>query len=244
MKPNASARVAALWVAALLMIVRAVGADNSPKTDELSSAEKADGWKLLFDGKTTEGWRGYKKPAFPEKGWAVEDGCLKKVAKVQGGDIITEETFADFELRWEWRIAPGGNNGLKYLVTEDRPSAPGHEYQMIDDKTHPDAAKDAKRMTASFYDVLPPSADKALRPAGEWNQSRVIVRGSGVEHWLNGKKVLEYVLGSDALKVAIAGSKFKNASGFGTKIKGHIMLTDHGDETWFRNIKIRELSGK
>lgn len=198
----------------------------------------------MFDGKTTEGWRGYKQAAMPPKGWKVEDGVLKKVGGERGGDIITEEKFDGFELSWEWRINSGGNNGLKYLVTEDRPSAPGHEYQLIDDQRHPDAAKGAKRATASFYHVLPPAADKPLRPVGEWNASRLLVQDNHVEHWLNGKKVLEYELGSDTLKAAIAESKFKDSPGFGTKIKGHIMLTDHGDECWFRNIKIRELPAK
>jgi hypothetical protein len=212
--------------------------------NQLTDTERQVGWKLLFDGKTTKGWRGYGKQTFPDKGWAVEDGVLKKVAKVRGGDIITGETFNDFELSWEWRISPAGNNGIKYLVTEDRPSAPGHEYQMIDDTRHPDAKVGPHRATSSFYDVLPPAADKPLKPVGEWNNSRVIVQENHVEHWLNGKKVLEYELGSEALKAAIAKSKFKNSAGFGTKIKGHIMLTDHGDECWFRNIKIHEVSVK
>lgn len=210
----------------------------------LTAQEKADGWKLLFDGNSLAGWRLYNKKTGPEAGWKVEDGLLKKLAKVRGGDIVTEKTYTDFDLTWEWRIAEGGNNGLKYLVTEERPSAPGHEYQMIDDEGHPDGKLGPKRQTASFYDVLPPSLKKRLRPVGDWNSSRVLLRGDHVEHWLNGAKVLEYELGSDAVKAAVAASKFKNAAGFGTKIAGHIMLTDHQDECWFRNIKIRELSGK
>ena len=212
--------------------------------NQLTDSERRAGWKLLFDGKTTAGWRSYQQKTFPDKGWTVEEGCLKKVAKVRGGDIVTEENFNDFELNWEWRIALAGNNGVKYLVTEDRPSAPGHEYQMIDDKRHSDAKQGPKRITASFYHVLPPSEDRPTREAGEWNQSRIIVQGNHVEHWLNGKKVLEYELGSDKVKAAVAESKFKGAPGFGTKIKGHIMLTDHGDECWFRNIRIRELPAK
>lgn len=214
------------------------------ESNRLTDSEKAAGWKLLFDGKTTQGWRGYKQPGFPGKGWKVEDGILKKIGGERGGDIITDEKFDDFELIWEWRIGAKGNNGLKYLVTEDRSSAPGHEYQMIDDKGNPDAANGAKRLTASFYDVLPPSSESLPKPAGEWNVSRIVVQGSHVEHWLNGRKVLEYELGSDAVKAAVANSKFKGASGFGTKIKGHIMLTDHGDECWFRNIKVRAPTAK
>jgi hypothetical protein len=207
----------------------------------LTAEEQAAGWVLLFDGKSTAGWRGYKKPSMPDKGWRVEDGLLKKVAGERGGDIITERKFTNFELTWEWRLAPGANNGLKYLVTEDRPNAPGHEYQLIDDAANADAAKSPKRMTASFYDVLPPATDKPLKPAGQWNQSRLLVKGSRVEHWLNGAKVLEYELGSEPVKTAIAGSKFKGTAGFGEKIAGHIMLTDHGDECWFRSLKAREL---
>ncbi len=207
----------------------------------LQRDEKAQGWRLLFDGHSIQGWHLYTKKAQPEAGWKVEDGLLKKLAKVRGGDIVTDATFTDFDLIWEWRVAAGGNNGLKYLVTEQRPGAPGHEYQMIDDSGHPDGKMGAKRQTASFYDVLPPAANKPLKPVGEWNASRILVQGNHVEHWLNGAKVLEYELGSEAVKAAVAASKFKNSAGFGTKIKGHIMLTDHQDECWFRNVKIREL---
>src|SRR5204862_3051839 len=126
----------------------------------------------------------------------------------------------------------------KYLVTEDRPSAPGQEYQMIDDSGNSDAKVGPLHATGSFYDVLPPSDDKPLKPAGEWNQSRVLLKGNHVEHWLNGKKVLEYELGSADLKAAIAKSKFKDVAGFDAKLKGHILLQDHGDEVAYRNIKI------
>jgi hypothetical protein len=227
----------------LAMLLLALTA-RAAEPNQLTEAEKQDGWRLLFDGNTTKGWRGYKQTAMPAKGWRVEGGVLKKVGGERGGDIITDEKFNDFDLTWEWRISPAGNNGLKYLVTEDRPSAPGQEYQLIDDTKNPDAKVGPRRATGSFYDVLPPSDDKQIKPVGEWNQSRILIRGNHVEHWLNGKKVLEYELGSDALKAAVAQSKFKNASGFGEKIKGHIMLTDHGDECSFRSIKIRGLSDK
>lgn len=199
--------------------------------------------ELLFDGKSLKGWRPYNKPPgtpIPE-GWKVEDGILKKLADVRGGDIITEKTYNNFELTWEWRIAPGGNNGVKYFVTEARPQAPGHEYQMLDDDSEKWKKLPDKSKTASFYDVLPPAPNKPLNPPGQWNVSRIVVRGNHVEHWLNGKKVLEYELGSEAVKAAIANSKFKKYPDFGQKIRGHIMLTDHKDETWFRNIRIRQL---
>ena len=229
----------ALALATLLAPALVLAQSHRPLTAE----ETARGWKLLFDGQSLQGWRLYNKKSAPEAGWKVEGGILKKLAKEKGGDIVTEAKFDNFDLRWEWRIAAGGNNGVKYLVTEERPSAPGHEYQMLDDTGHPDGKLGAKRQTASFYDVLPPAADKPLKPVGDWKVSRILVQGKQVQHWLNGKKVLQYELGSDAVKAAVADSKFKNAEGFGSKIKGHIMLTDHQDECWFRNIRIRELPG-
>ena len=229
-------------IAAGLLLCSALHAAESANT--LSADEQRAGWRLLFDGKSLQGWRLYNKKTAPEAGWKVEDGVLKKLAKVRGGDMVSESTFGDFELSWEWRIATGGNNGVKYLVTEQRTSAPGHEYQMIDDEGHPDGRLGPKRQTAAFYDVLPPAADKKLKAVGEWNQSRVIIQGSHVEHWLNGFKVLAYELGSEAVRTAVAASKFKNADGFGTKIQGHIMLTDHQDECWFRNMKVREPGAK
>ena len=210
----------------------------------LSPEEKAVGWQLLFDGKSLTGWRAYKTPKGPAEigaGWKIEEGLLKKLAGVKGGDIITEKQFDNFELTWEWRGEPGGNNGVKYLVTEQRPGAPGHEYQMLDDFGPKWEKIPAKDKTASFYQVLPPVEDKGYKPAGEWNSSRILIQGNHVEHWLNGKKAIEYELGSDAVKAAVAESKFKKYPDFGTKIKGHIMLTDHQDEAWYRNIKLREL---
>ena len=205
--------------------------------NELTSAEKAEGWKLLFDGQTTAGWRSFKKQTFPDKGWVVEQGTLKKVANVQGGDIITTNTFEQFDLRWEWKIPAKANNGIKYFITEERGGPIGHEYQMIDDST----VNNPKQRTASFYDVLPTTEHNAVKPPGEWNQSRVLVEGDRVEHWLNGVKVLEYELGSEKVKTAVAASKFKDVKGFGERLKGHILLTDHRDEATFRNVKIREL---
>ena len=227
------------WTTLALLATFAPARADEP--NQLTAGEKAVGWKLLFDGTGTKGWRCYKKDSFPIQGWKVEHGLLHKIANESGGDIITEEKFDNFDLRWEWRLAEKGNNGLKYLVTEERASAPGHEYQMLDDAGHPDGKIGPQRQTASFYDVLPPAADKPLNKPGEWNSSRVLIEGNHVEHWLNGAKVLEYELGSPAVLAAMQESKFKNAKGFGTKIKGHILLTDHKDECWFRNIKIREL---
>jgi hypothetical protein len=229
--------------ACLLLTVSAHATDPPPNT--LTPAEREAGWRLLFDGKTTTGWRGFKKDAFPARGWAVDEGCLKKVATGTGdslgaGDIVTTDTFGDFDLRFEWRISKGGNSGVKYLVTEERSGPIAHEYQVLDDAGHPDAKVGAHRQAAAFYDVLAPSAAaKAVKPVGEFNQGRVLVRGQHVEHWLNGRKVLEYELGSPELKAAIAKSKFKDVAGFGTKIQGRILLQDHGDEVCYRNVKIQ-----
>ena len=201
---------------------------------------QSSGWRLLFDGTTSAGWRGYGKPEFPKQGWVIEEGCLHLLPHREQFEIITTAQFTDFELEWEWRIVSKANNGLKYLVTEARPNAPGHEYQMVDDTTE----RGAKHLTASFYDVLAPQTTPQPKPPGEWNQSRLVLHGNHVEHWLNGVKVLAYELGSPELKAAVAQSKFKDAPGFGEKIQGHIMLTDHHGERWYRNMRIRELPAK
>ena len=220
---------------ALLVPVCSQAAEN-----QLSSEEKTAGWKLLFDGKSTNGWRSFKKQSFPVKGWAVEDGWLHCMGK-GGGDIITDAQFGDFELQWDWKQASDGNSGLKYFIIETRPTAIGHEYQMIDDEREPDAKlAEGKRVTASFYDVLAPTTKPPTKPPGEINHSRILVKGNHVEHWLNDAKVLEYECGSEPVKAAVAKSKFKNTPDFGEKTRGHILLQDHNSEVWFRNLKLRE----
>src|SRR5262249_20092708 len=163
----------------------------------------AGGWKLLFDGRTASGWRSFHKTTFPAKGWAVEDGWLHCLAK-GGGDIITDAEFNNFELQWDWKIASGGNSGLKYFVLESRDRVLGHEYQLIDDQREPDAkTPGGKHVTASFYDVLKPTVTPPTKPAGEINHSLLLVKGRYVEHWLNDVKVLSYECGSEAVKAAV-----------------------------------------
>ncbi len=230
-----------LLLAAALLALPASASEPATPPNTLTEAERQAGWRLLFDGRSFAGWRGYRRPDMPAQGWRVRDGLIEKVGGERGGDIITAETFGDFEFSWEWRLERAGNNGVKYFVTEDRPSSPGHEYQLLDDHAHPDARAGAPRLPAPFYDVRPAAADKPLKPVGEWNHSRLVVRGREVEHWLNGALVLRYELGGDAVKAGLAQSKFKDQPGFGEKIRGHLMLTDHTDPCWFRNLKLRPL---
>lgn len=225
---------------ALTLLLTAAGALAAENT--LTAAEKAAGWQLLFDGRSLDGWRPYRKKAGePIAGWEAKDGMLHCLPKAKGDQPITVRKFKDYEFSWDWKILPNGNNGVKYFVTEERPKSPGHEYQMLDDAGHPDGKIGPHRQTASFYEVLPPAADKPMRAPGEWNTSKIVVRGTTVEHWLNGRKVLTYVLGSAEVKAGIAKSKFKNEAGFGDKIEGHLLLTYHNDDCWYRNLKIREL---
>jgi hypothetical protein len=231
---------------AVLAVVLIAAPDNGSAPNTLTDAEKKAGWILLFDGHSLDGWRAYKKPDATDSRWKVVDGALTLPAKdgrdTHGErDIITKDTFEQFELSADWKVAPGSNSGIKYFVLEDRDSAIGHEYQLIDDERHPDAKVGPHRQTAAFYDVLPAN-DRPVKPAGEWNNTRILVRGQTVEHWLNGKKVLQYELNSPALNAAIEKSKFKGMERFGKRQNGHILLQDHGDPIWFRSIKIRRLS--
>jgi hypothetical protein len=199
-------------------------------------ANPAD-WRALFDGHDTSAWRTFGGKDFPKEGWEIADGCLHLKAGGKGGELVTVDKFDNYELEWEWKLAPKANNGIKYLVTESRQNMPGPEYQMVDDSTMPNP----KHKTATFYDVLPVQVPAKAKPIGEWNRSRLVVSGRHIEHWLNGERVLQFDLGSDEVKAALAQSKFKAAPGYGDKIKGHILLTNHHDEAWYRNIRIREL---
>ena len=216
-------------------------------------------WKVLFDGQTFSGWRGLGRESVPPGHWIIEDGAIRKVAGVdvpraedgqplQGGDLMTEATFRDFELIFEWKVSPGANSGIKYNVSEEASTsfppanaALGFEYQILDDERHPDAENGPNRTAAALYDLLPPGPTKTLRPVGAFNEGRIIFIGGHGEHWLNGEKVLEFDLGSQPFDSALAVSKYAPLPGFADLRAGHIVLQDHGDEVWFRNIKIREL---
>ena len=214
---------------------------SAAEPNTLTDAEKAEGWRLLFDGKTTKGWVAIGKPDFPAKGWTVVDGALHHEKGGGGGDIVTTEQFENFELVWEWKIGAVGNSGLKYNLVDPN-KAVGFEYQMIDDEKHPDGIRGGSlHQTAALYDVIAPVAESKAQPVGAWNQSRVVLRGNHVEQWLNGVKAVEVELGGEALKAAIAKSKFKSTPNFGAKTKSPILLQDHGDEVSVRSIKIRAL---
>lgn len=206
----------------------------------LSAAEKKAGWKLLFDGQSLNGWRGYKTEAIG-KGWKVQDGAIM-LTEAKSGDLVSAQAYGDFELGFEWKISEGGNSGVIYRsgLGDAAPFRTGPEYQVLDNEK----AKDNKlgnHLAGSLYDFGGETARTLTKPVGQWNSSRLIVRGWRVEHWLNGQKVIEIDLASSEGKAAIAKSKFKDWEKFATLARGHIVLQDHGDVVSFRAIKIREL---
>jgi hypothetical protein len=210
----------------------------SAQDNTLSEEEKKAGFKLLFDGKTLDGWRGWKKDK-PSEAWKVVDGLLTLAGK--GGDILTIEQYENFELKIDWRVAPGGNSGIMYRVaeTEGAPYMTGPEYQVLDNAKHPDG-KNPKTSAGSIYAVYAPAKDVS-KPAGEWNSSRIVANGRKIEHWLNGEKTAEAEIGSEDWAKRIADSKWKTAKKYGLEPKGHIDLQDHGDKVEYKNIKIREI---
>ena len=208
---------------------------------ELTRDEINQGWKLLFDGKTSTGWKSYRADRpFPEKGWVIANGVLTTDPEGKGGDIITTEEFSDFELSIDFKISKGGNSGIKYFILPG--TNLGCEYQVLDDENHPDAklGKPGTRLQGGLYDVIPPK-NKQDKPVGEWNTARIISKGNHVEHWLNGTKIVEYERGSDAFKALKAESKFSDNAQWATPVQSPILLQDHGDVVSFRNIKIRIL---
>jgi len=235
------------------MTMNGLRAQTAPNT--LTAAEKKAGWRLLFDGKTPKGWISTHSDSFPvkENGWIVKDGMITiqhsggEEAK-NVGDIITKEQFGAFDLSFDFRMSTGANSGVKYFVTMQENtggSAIGLEYQILDDKVHPDAklGRDGDRTLASLYDLIPANKpEKYIRPIGQWNTGRIVVYPDNrVEHYLNGFKVLEYVRKSEDYRKLVAISKYKVWKNFGEADKGHILLQDHGFEVNFRSIKIKTL---
>lgn len=204
-------------------------------------------WQTLFNGIDTHAWRGLNITTFPEKGWTVEDGFLVRDPSSGGSrDIITTQEFSNFELELEFMLTEGANSGVKYFVVESLSRGGGGlglEYQILDDERHPDAkaGKNGNRTLASLYDLIPARTDKPVNPVGQWNTARIVSRDYHVEHWLNGVKVLEYKRDDPAFRKIVSESKFKDNTDFGLAEKGHILLQDHGDKVYYRNIRIREL---
>jgi hypothetical protein len=244
-----SIRTALLVAAALTATMPAI-AQTAPNT--LTAKEKAAGWHLLFDGKTNNGWRSVHSSTFPATGWQVKDGLISVIEHGgeeggNAGDIITTRKYANFELSVDFRMTAGANSGIKYFVDPDlnkgEGSAIGLEYQILDDAVHPDAKKgeNGDRTEASLYDMIAAAKNKPVKPIGEWNTARIIVRGAHGEHWLNGVKVVEYERFTPKFRRLVADSKYHVWPNFGEGHDGYILLQDHGFPVDFRNVKIREL---
>ncbi|HUS03134.1 MAG TPA: DUF1080 domain-containing protein [Chitinophagaceae bacterium] len=221
--------------------------------NSLTAYEKKDGWRLLFDGRSSNGWMSFRKTPFPAKGWVIKDGTINVLPSegkeaANGGDIVTKEEFSAFDLSFEYKLSPGANSGVKYFVTlteNNSGSAIGLEYQVLDDSLHPDAkaGRDGNRTLASLYDLIKANKPAAtIRPIGAWNTGRIVVYpGNKVEHYINGIKVLEYVRGSKEYRDLVAISKYNVWKNFGEAKQGHILLQDHGNAVSYRSIKIKTL---
>jgi 3-keto-disaccharide hydrolase len=250
---------AAGWSLGLLLVAPALGAGPAstatavaPTLNTLSESERAQGFVLLFDGRTSQGWHSAHGKEFPSHGWEIKDGVLSVLEtggaeSRSGGDIITDKKYAAFDLRLEFKLSEGANSGVKYYVDPELNKGPGSsiglEYQLLDDARHPDAkmGRDGNRTLASLYDLIPAAADKKVKPIGEWNEARIVSHGRHVEHWLNGAKVLEYERGTPEFRRLVAESKYKVWPNFGELPQGHILLQDHGNHVSFRNIRLLEL---
>ena len=225
-----------------LVPVCAQGTNSDQETGarESEEADSDDGWTFLFDGTSLDAFRGYAHEKIGA-GWKIEDGALVFDGKSGGGDIITRDRFADFELRFEWKISPGGNSGVMYRVSLGDPATyfSGPEYQILDDSAHHDGRNSATS-AAALYGLYVPQ-NKRLQPVGEWNTARIVVDGNRVEHWLNGEKVVQAEIGSKDWNRRVEASKFKAWNKFGKNRQGHIAFQDHGNRVSYRNIRIRKI---
>lgn len=245
-----------MFTLGLGLLLTACGSPESNPTEQaatmahntLTEQEIADGWELLFDGESMENWRVYNQEDIPA-GWVVEDGAMvfdpEQRNDQYGLDIITKETYGDFELKLEWWLSEAGNSGIFYHVIEQEDKAlywSGPEMQILDNENHPDADQgvDGNRKAGSLYDLIPAVPQNA-KPFGEWNSVKIVAKGDVIEHWQNGEMVLSFDRSTEEWKNLVAGSKFAPHPEFGTAAEGHIALQDHGDLVKFRNLKIRSL---
>jgi hypothetical protein len=231
-----------------------------PEPNTLTEQEKKEGWRLLWDGKTTDGWQSAITTGFPEEGWKIANGELMVTndnggESQRGGDIITKQRYSNFELAVDFKTTPGCNSGIKYFVQPQLSaitgtgakapvgSAIGLEYQILDDERHPDAklGRNGDRTLGSLYDLIPAPKNKHVNPIGEWNHALIVVKGNHVEHWLNGRKILQYERNTPEFNKLVAESKYHTIPGFGDWADGHILLQEHGSMVAFRNVKIRVL---
>lgn len=232
------------------LLAGSVSHAGEPAANTLTPEEKRQGFALLFDGKATLQWRGFNQTEMPAAGWKVQEGTLTydPVCSTceKPGDIITKQQFENFELRLDWKISPKANSGIKYLVNEELVKTGhaglGFEMQILDNEEHPDAKLGVagNRTAGGLYDLIAPSTP-AASPVGQWNQVRLVVNGAHIEHWLNGKLVVQFERGCQMMQALISYSKYKDKPGFGQAAKGHILLQEHGDKVWFRNIRVRTL---
>jgi hypothetical protein len=238
-------RTSLAFLFALLLVSTPTFAEDAP-LNELTAEEKDDGFRILFDGKTTDGWRGYQMKEMPP-GWKVIDGILTRVAGGEGGkgagggdDIVTTDEFGDFELRLEWRVGKGVNSGILYRVTEDAATSwhEAPEMQVLDNKGWGES--ETRHHAGALYDLYAPPKD-VTHPQGEWNEVRLIAKGSHIEHWLNGEKVVECEIGSDDWNERVANSKFRDKPTYAKAESGHLCLQDHSGNIEYRNIRLREL---
>jgi 3-keto-disaccharide hydrolase len=244
MRSRPSVSAAAIVVIGTWIACSSPDQPTQPSSDEgsntLTSAERAAGWRLLFDGRKTSGWRGFRQQNAPA-GWQVVDGALTRVGSA--GDLITIDQFTSFELMLEWQIAEGGNSGIMFRVSEaaDATYLTGPEMQVLDNARHPDGMNPLSSAGAC-YGLYPPRED-VTRPVGSWNQVRLVANGSRIEHWLNGVRIVEYELGSADWLARLQASPFRDVPSYGREARGHIAVQDHGDRVAYRSIKIRVLGG-